>query len=90
MELMIKKTVLFQCENFICSAGCVPLLVQLVHAREESAVVRQRASQALHNLVHCHVDDKRGRREARVLRLLQQLIDFSDGVPHPASSEQGY
>lgn len=69
-------------------SGCVPLLVQLVHAREESAVVRQRASQALHNLVYCHTDDKRGRREARVLRLLQQLIDFCDNVPHTSSPEQ--
>ncbi|XP_075231936.1 uncharacterized protein LOC142330508 isoform X3 [Lycorma delicatula] len=68
-------------------SGCVPLLVQLVHAREESAIVRQRASQALHNLVHCHTDDKRGRREARVLRLLQQLIDFSDNVPHNSSEQ---
>lgn len=78
----------FHLSLFCLFLGCVPLLVQLVHAREESAVVRQRASQALHNLVHCHTDDKRGRREARVLRLLQQLIDFSDNVQH-SSSDQG-
>ncbi|XP_039291012.1 adenomatous polyposis coli protein [Nilaparvata lugens] len=68
-------------------SGCVPLLVQLVHAREESTVVRARASQALHNVVHCHADDKRGRREARVLRLLQQLIDFADAALAGADAE---
>ena len=35
--------------------------------------VTARAAAALHNVVHCHPDDKQGRREARVLRLLEQI-----------------
>jgi adenomatosis polyposis coli protein len=53
-------------------SGCLPLLVQLLHG-DESLQTRQRAAKALHNLVHSHPDDKRGRREARVLRLLEQV-----------------
>ncbi|BES95248.1 medulla oblongata development [Nesidiocoris tenuis] len=59
-------------------SGCLSLLVQLVHSSGESAVVRQRAAQALRNMVHCHGDDKRGRREARVLRLLDQVSSYCD------------
>uniref|UniRef100_A0A1B6D309 Adenomatous polyposis coli protein n=1 Tax=Clastoptera arizonana TaxID=38151 RepID=A0A1B6D309_9HEMI len=57
-------------------SGCLPLLVQLVHGGQESPTVRRRAAQALHNLVHCHTDDKRGRREARVLRLVEQIQEY--------------
>jgi adenomatosis polyposis coli protein len=53
-------------------SGCLPLLVQLLHG-DEVPQTRQRAARALHNLVHSHPDDKRGRREARVLRLLEQV-----------------
>ena len=38
-----------------------------------SKAARARAAAALHNIVHSHPDDKRGRREARVLRLLEQI-----------------
>lgn len=44
--------------------------------RRPSRDTRRRASQALHNIVHSHPDDKRGRREARVLRLLEQIRDY--------------
>lgn len=40
--------------------------------------LRLRASQALHNVVHAHPDDKHSRREARVLRLLEQIRDYCD------------
>ncbi|XP_077538343.1 uncharacterized protein LOC144150852 isoform X3 [Haemaphysalis longicornis] len=40
--------------------------------------LRLRASQALHNVVHAHPDDRQSRREARVLRLLEQIRDFCD------------
>lgn len=53
-------------------SGCLPLLVQLLHG-DEAPSTRGRAARALHNLVHSHPDDKRGRREARVLRLLEQV-----------------
>lgn len=75
-------------------SGCLPLLIQLLHGSERDQVLsehrssanvkwavreaRRRASQALHNIVHAHPDDRRGRREARVLRLLEQIRDYSD------------
>ena len=43
-----------------------------------SKAARARAAAALHNIVHSHPDDKRGRREARVLRLLEQLRAHCD------------
>ncbi|KAB7508149.1 Adenomatous polyposis coli protein [Armadillidium nasatum] len=64
-------------------SGCLPLLIQLLHGTDDippTREVRLRASQALHNIVHSHPDDKRGRREARVLRLLEQLRDYSDSL----------
>ena len=76
------------------SIGCLPLLIQLLHGTDREQVLseqrssanvkwavreaRRRASQALHNIVHAHPDDRRGRREARVLRLLEQIRDYSD------------
>ncbi|XP_067127474.1 adenomatous polyposis coli protein-like isoform X4 [Centruroides vittatus] len=73
-------------------SGCLPLLIQLLHGGERDTSIdedprlfrqvvrdaRRRASQALHNIVHAHPDDKRGRREARVLRLLEQIRDYCD------------
>ncbi|CAB3379404.1 Hypothetical predicted protein [Cloeon dipterum] len=58
-------------------SGCLPILVQLLHG-DESLKTRQIAAKALHNLVHSHPDDKRGRREARVLKLLEQVRDYCD------------
>ena len=43
-----------------------------------SKTARARAAAALHNIVHSHPDDKRGRREARVLRLLEQIRAHCD------------
>ncbi|KAJ9593421.1 hypothetical protein L9F63_015047, partial [Diploptera punctata] len=59
---------------------CLPLLVQLLHAPDSDAETRQRAAQALHNMVHSHPDDKRGRREARVLRLLEQVREYCESL----------
>lgn len=74
-------------------SGCLPLLIQLLHgcdseaggllgggtgAGRGSAAARARAAAALHNVVHSHPDDKRGRREARVLRLLEQIRAHCD------------
>lgn len=60
--------------------GCLPLLVQLLHAPDSDTDIRQRAALALHNMVHSHPDDKRGRREARVLRLLEQVREYCDSL----------
>ncbi|BFZ14108.1 hypothetical protein BsWGS_17147 [Bradybaena similaris] len=69
-------------------AGCLPLLLQLLHGSDKdsgllgktrgSKTARARAAAALHNIVHCHHDDKRGRREARTLRLLEQIRAHCD------------
>ncbi|XP_035218630.1 uncharacterized protein LOC118191883 isoform X2 [Stegodyphus dumicola] len=71
--------------------GCLPLLIQLlhnpdensntyhmVHAKRVNFEIRERASQVLHNIVFSQPDDKKGRREARVLRLLEQIRDYCD------------
>lgn len=43
-----------------------------------SKEARARASAALHNIVHSQPDDKRGRRETRVLHLLEQVRHYCE------------
>lgn len=79
-------------------SGCLPLLIQLLHGSDKdsallgntrgSKAARARAAAALHNIVHSHPDDKRGRREARVLRLLEQIRAHCDQL-REMSSEEG-
>jgi adenomatosis polyposis coli protein len=57
-------------------SGCLPLLVQLIHAPGQNPDTRHRAMQALHNVIHAKSDERAGRREARVLRFLEQLRDY--------------
>ncbi|EFN86669.1 Adenomatous polyposis coli protein [Harpegnathos saltator] len=57
-------------------SGCLPLLVQLIHAPGQDPDTRDRAMQALHNVVHAKSDERASRREARVLRFLEQLRDY--------------
>lgn len=52
------------------------MLVQLIHAPGQDPETRERASQAIHNIVHSRGEERAGRREARVLRLLEQLRDY--------------
>ncbi|KAA0187166.1 hypothetical protein HAZT_HAZT010709 [Hyalella azteca] len=64
-------------------SGCLPLLIQLLHGGGDGSDVpsretRLRASQALQNVVHANTDEKRSRREARVLRLLEQIRAYCD------------
>lgn len=64
------------------------MLIQLLHGSDKdsgllgntrgSKAARERAAAALHNIVHSHPDDKRGRREARVLRFLEQIRAHCD------------
>ena len=64
------------------------MLLQLLHGSDKdsgllgktrgSKAARARASAALHNIVHCQHDDKRARREARTLRLLEQIRAHCD------------
>ena len=78
--------------------GCLPLLIQLLHGSDKdsgllgntrgSAAARARASAALHNIVHSNPDDKRGRREARTLRLLEQIRAHCDQQRGETASEE--
>ncbi|KAI8421245.1 hypothetical protein MSG28_008302 [Choristoneura fumiferana] len=56
-------------------AGCIPLLVQLIHSKVPRET-RDRAAKALRNIIHTQTDDKSGRREARVWRLLEQVREY--------------
>lgn len=59
-------------------SGCISILVQLLHSESTEEKVRMEAGAALHNVVHCHIDDKSGRREVRVLKLIEQLIEYCE------------
>lgn len=61
-------------------SGCLPLLVQLIHAPRQNSDTRDRAMQALHNVVHAKSDERAGRREVRVLRFLEQLRDYCQSL----------
>ncbi|KAK7095933.1 hypothetical protein V1264_005287 [Littorina saxatilis] len=79
-------------------SGCLPLLIQLLHGSDKdsgllgntrgSAAARARASAALHNIVHSNPDDKRGRREARTLRLLEQIRAHCDQQRGETTAEE--
>ena len=79
-------------------SGCLPLLIQLLHGSDKdsgllgntrgSAAARARASAALHNIVHSNPDDKRGRREARTLRLLEQIRAHCDQQRGESAEEE--
>lgn len=56
--------------------GSIPWLVGVIHT-ETDELVRKQARQALHNVVH-QQDDKAGRREAKVLRHIEQIMDYCD------------
>ena len=81
-----------------CISGCLPLLIQLLHGNDKdsgllgntrgSKAARARAAAALHNIVHSHPDDKRGRREARVLRLLEQIRAHCDQLREMANKDE--
>ncbi|XP_053598046.1 uncharacterized protein LOC103575404 isoform X2 [Microplitis demolitor] len=57
-------------------SGCLPLLIQLIHTPGQNQEIRERASRALHNVILARSDEKIGRREVRVLRLLEQIRDY--------------
>lgn len=51
--------------------------MQLQH-NDPNQTVRRRAASTLHNVVNCHAEDKKGRREIRVLKLIEQLNDYNE------------
>ncbi|XP_046472110.1 uncharacterized protein [Neodiprion pinetum] len=69
-------------------SGCLPLLVQLIHAPGQDPETRDRASQAIHNIVHSRGEERAGRREARVLRLLEQLRDYCQSLRTTLAARQ--
>ncbi|XP_018914923.2 uncharacterized protein [Bemisia tabaci] len=93
-EKMTKTLLLMTNSPDSCMAmrksGCLPLLVQLLHGGDESPTVKEGAAQALRNIVHSNSDEKQGRREARVLRLLEQVRDYYEKLPSnvPPDPEQ--
>ncbi|KAH8383375.1 hypothetical protein KR009_008247 [Drosophila setifemur] len=59
------------------SSDCIQLLVQILHANDEGlAMARKYAGQALHNIVHSHPEEKERQREVKMLRLLDQILDY--------------
>lgn len=81
-----------------CSAmrqsGCLPLLIDLIHGHDNPMArrdCRSRAGLALHNIVYSNPEDRRGRREIRVLRLLEivrahcDAVTYSNLPPHPCA-----
>lgn len=61
-------------------SGCMSLLVQIIHSDPVDEDQQTKCLKILHNIIHCHPDDKAGRREARVLRLIEQLFDFCNSL----------
>lgn len=55
---------------------CIPLLVQMIH--ESDDLTKQQAREALRNVVNYHPDDKAGRRESKVLRYIDQIMDYCE------------
>lgn len=62
-------------------SGCISLLVQIIHSDPNNDETRQKQClQTLHNIIHCNADDKAGRRETRVIKLIEQLFDYCDSL----------
>lgn len=61
-------------------SGCMSLLVQMIHSESSTERQQKECLQALHNIIHCHPDDKAGRREARAIKLIEQLLDYCDSL----------
>lgn len=61
-------------------SGCMSLLVQMIHSESSTEKQQRECLQALHNIIHCHPDDKAGRREARAIKLIEQLLDYCDSL----------
>lgn len=57
---------------------CIPILVQMIHGCGADDLTRQQAREALRNVVNYHPDDKVGRREAKVLRYIEQIMEYCD------------
>lgn len=55
--------------------------MQIIHSDPDNDELRQKQClQTLHNIIHCNADDKAGRRETRVIKLIEQLFDYCDAL----------
>lgn len=61
-------------------SGCISLLVQIIHTEPNDELRQKQCLQTLHNIIHCNADDKAGRRETRVIKLIEQLFDYCDAL----------
>lgn len=71
----------------------VPVVIRLIHDPPCAMYAgpsgrRERAGRVLFQLVTCQPDDKRGRREGRVLRWLEELRAYSAAIIFPDESRQ--
>lgn len=62
-------------------SGCLPLLIQLQHKSKSrdprvAHEVRVRSAQTIRNIVRAGAEDKRGKREARVLQLIEVVRGY--------------
>ena len=65
--------------------GCLPLLIQLQHKSKPrdprvAHEVRIRSAQAIRNIIQSGVEDKRGKRELRVLQLIEVVRNYCTEV----------
>lgn len=56
---------------------CISLIVQMIHSDADEET-KKKATMALHNVVNSHPDDKAGRREAKVLKHIEQIMEYCD------------
>lgn len=61
-------------------SGCISLLIQIIHTEPNDELRQKQCLQTLHNIIHCNADDKAGRRETRVIKLIEQLFDYCDAL----------
>jgi adenomatosis polyposis coli protein len=61
-------------------SGCIQMLIQMIHTEPNDELRQKQCLQTLHNIIHCNADDKAGRREARVIKLIEQLFDYCDAL----------
>lgn len=64
------------------NSGCVPVLVQMMQSEIQSKEgysnkeISRRAISTLQNIAQSNLNEKAGRRELKVLRLIEQLLDY--------------
>lgn len=83
---MSKKFLELSSKRDTCSSlrnsGCVPFLVQMMQSDIQSKEgvsnkeISKRAISTLQNIAHSNPDERAGRREQKVLRLIEQLLDY--------------